>query len=89
MASAILLAQKSRMVAIMTTVTIDFYSFVSTVERTTAEYPEYMEISVMGIRYILMVSVVMCAQSVEHDVFRSLLCCTMARKASMILKQQW
>ena len=50
MASAILLAQKSRMVAIMTTVTIDFYSFVSTVERTTAEYPEYMEISVMGIR---------------------------------------
>ena len=39
------------MIAIMTTVTIDFYSFVSTVERTTAEYPEYMEISVMGIRY--------------------------------------
>ena len=26
-------------------------SFVSTVERTTAVYPEYMEVSVMGIQY--------------------------------------
>ena len=53
-------------------------SFVSTVERTTAAYPEYREVSVMGIRYtsgkdtlllsnkvsLLPVGVVMCGQAV-------------------------
>ena len=44
------------MIAVMRAVTNQLlfarnYSFVSTVERTTAAYPEYMEVSVVGIWY--------------------------------------